>query len=336
MTQAFPQNSYDYDQPNAFAGMIADGYKPEVLSYRNSETTDIPFGIMVAQGTGEEDLKLMVAGAKAIGVLLHSHNTDQMGMTLALSSTGGLKGTSTAGGPGRGNVAREGRAYVLVEQTVLVTDPVYWRHTANGAGKLQPGAFRKDSDSSNAYLLNGARWIKGATTGNLAVLEWDLNAHFAGADAGADAALRGNLADVSNGEGASLVAIEDAASLLTAATVEAGIAELAKYEAIELADPGTGQAITVTRSATVDFTIGSAGAETNTLAIPTFLGQRMVLCAKTVGTGTRAVTAASAINQTGNTIMTFAQARDAIGLCAIKVGSALAWQVQFNDGVALS
>ena len=118
--------------------------------------------------------------------------------------------------------------------------------------------------------------------------------------------------------------------------MEAALAELAKYQRVSLTDPGHGQAIPVTRSAQVDMTIGSSGAETNTLAVPAFAGHTLVLNAATVGTGTRVVTAAQAINQTGNTIMTFAAARDFIMLVAIKVGSALRWQVAANDGVALS
>lgn len=103
---------------------------------------------------------------------------------------------------------------------------------------------------------------------------------------------------------------------------------------IELADPGTGQAIPVTGSVYVGLTFN--GSETNTLAIPTFIGQRMILNADTATSGSRAVTCAQAINQAGQTVMTFAAARDCIGLQAIKVGGALRWQVSFNDGVALS
>lgn len=102
-----------------------------------------------------------------------------------------------------------------------------------------------------------------------------------------------------------------------------------------LADPGTAQVIPVDRSAVVNLTIGSAGAETNTLAIPTFLGQKMIINADTVGTGTRAITAAAAINQAANTIMTFAAARDCITLEAVTVTVALRWVVTANDGVAL-
>lgn len=144
-----------------------------------------------------------------------------------------------------------------------------------------------------------------------------------------------DLASTANGKGASLIGIEDAAGLITAATVEAALLELVKYEPVALADPGTGVAIGVTRSATVLFTIG-AGAETNTLAIPTFLGQRLILSTDVQGAGTRAVTSAQAFNQAGNTVMTFAQVRDFITLVAIKVGGAFRWQVSANDGVALS
>jgi hypothetical protein len=160
-----------------------------------------------------------------------------------------------------------------------------------------------------------------------------INPDFRGVD---DSTLRTDLASTANGDGASRVGVEDAAALFAAADVEAALLELVKYQRVTLADPGTGQAIPVTRSAQVDLTIGSAGAETNTLAIPSFAGQSLVLNANTVGTGTRAITCAQAINQAGNTIMTFASARDFIMLVAIKVGGALRWTVAANDGVALS
>ena len=146
-----------------------------------------------------------------------------------------------------------------------------------------------------------------------------------------------NLASTASGKGASLIGVQDAAALLAASTVEAALAELVKYEPVALADPGDGAAIPVTRSANVAITIAAGATETNTLAIPTFKGQRMVLSADVVGAGgTRAVTAAAAINQAGNTHMTFGAARAAITLEAIQVAGALVWQVIGNDGVALS
>lgn len=101
-----------------------------------------------------------------------------------------------------------------------------------------------------------------------------------------------------------------------------------------LTDPGgANAAIPVTRSASVAIT--TAGAETNTLAIPTFRGQTLSLFTDT-HVGNRVVTSAARINQAGNTIMTFGAVGDFIKLEAITIGGALRWQVVANDGVALS
>lgn len=103
------------------------------------------------------------------------------------------------------------------------------------------------------------------------------------------------------------------------------------------ADPGTGAAIPVDKSYSIPLTIG-AGAETNTLAAPTFVGQRMNLYANAVAGGTRVVTSAGVLNSAGNTTMTFGQATDFIALEAIAVtpsGSSRLWRILANDGVTL-
>lgn len=95
-------------------------------------------------------------------------------------------------------------------------------------------------------------------------------------------------------------------------------------------------AIPVTGNGIVALTIADA-AETNTLAVPTFAGQEITIAVDTLaGSGTRAVTAASAINAAGNTIMTFDTAGDMIVLRGIKQGATFAWRVIANDGVGLS
>ena len=102
-----------------------------------------------------------------------------------------------------------------------------------------------------------------------------------------------------------------------------------------IADPGTGVAIPVTASGAIGLIIG-AGVETNTLAIPTYVGQKLIITANTVAGGSRAITAASAINQAGNTIMTFTPIGDSIVLEGALIGGLRAWRVTSNDGVALS
>lgn len=100
-----------------------------------------------------------------------------------------------------------------------------------------------------------------------------------------------------------------------------------------ITDPGNAGAIPVGVSGVCPMT--SAGAETRTLAIPTFVGQRIALIDDTHA-GNIVVTSAQAINQAGNTVMTFGAVADMIELTAMTIGGALRWRVTANDGVALS
>lgn len=142
------------------------------------------------------------------------------------------------------------------------------------------------------------------------------------------------LASTAGGAGASLVGVQDAAAFFTATTVEAALAEVMKYVAFPLADPGTGVAIPVTRSANIAIT--TAAAETNTLAIPTFKGQRLLISCDVHAVGDRVITSAQRINTAGNTTITLNTAGDAILLEAIQIGGALRWQVIVNDGCTLA
>ena len=99
--------------------------------------------------------------------------------------------------------------------------------------------------------------------------------------------------------------------------------------------PATATAIAVTQSASFQFAI--AAAETNTLASPLFLGQEISLNVATLtGGGSRVVTCATAVNQAGNTILTFGAVADCCILRAVLKGTDLRWILEFNDGVALS
>lgn len=92
-------------------------------------------------------------------------------------------------------------------------------------------------------------------------------------------------------------------------------------------------AIPVRYSGSVNVT--TAGAETRTLAIPSYVGQMLSLFFQTDG-GDCVVTAATAINAAGNTIITLNDANDSITLRAVHTGAALAWRVISNDGATLS
>jgi len=96
-----------------------------------------------------------------------------------------------------------------------------------------------------------------------------------------------------------------------------------------ITDPGDAGAIPVDKGSGTCALV-SVGADTRTLAIPSFLGQRLTLTHKTDG-GSVAVTVASRINYIGNTIITLTDANDSITLRAIHTGSALRWQVAWDD-----
>lgn len=100
-----------------------------------------------------------------------------------------------------------------------------------------------------------------------------------------------------------------------------------------IADPGNAGAIPVTQNGVCAMT--SAGSETRTIAAPAFIGQVVHLICDVDG-GSIAVTAASAINQTGNTIMTFTEVKDACTLTGMQVAGVKIWRITYNDGVALS
>lgn len=97
---------------------------------------------------------------------------------------------------------------------------------------------------------------------------------------------------------------------------------------------GTGTAIPVTHSGS--FPITQNGAETNTLADPTFIGQWLSIFVDTDTSGARVITAASRINQAANTVITLTEVGDFIKLEAITIAGALKWQVVANDGAVLS
>jgi len=101
----------------------------------------------------------------------------------------------------------------------------------------------------------------------------------------------------------------------------------------DLADPGNAGAIPVTDSGHCDLV--TTGAQTRTLAAPTYLGQLLLVSLKTDG-GNCVITCATTVNQTGNNTITLDDAGDAVLLVAKANGSNKRWSVVSNDGCTLS
>jgi hypothetical protein len=66
-----------------------------------------------------------------------------------------------------------GSLFVLLELDATAVDggQVFVRHTANGANKLELGAFRHDADGGNAALVHGMYYRSSASGDGLAIVE---------------------------------------------------------------------------------------------------------------------------------------------------------------------
>jgi predicted RecA/RadA family phage recombinase len=100
-----------------------------------------------------------------------------------------------------------------------------------------------------------------------------------------------------------------------------------------IADPGNAGAIPVTDSGSVD--IVTTGAQTRTLAAPSYTGQLLLVSMKTDG-GDCVITCATTVNQTGNNTVTLNDAGDAVLLVGKTNGANKRWSVASNDGATLS
>lgn len=142
-----------------------------------------------------------------------------------------------------------------------------------------------------------------------------------------------HIADGSASHAASAISIADAGGFTSHTEVEAALQEIYPKAPVAIADPGDAGAIPVTKSGSVAIT--TAGAETRTIAIPGLAGITIAISLDVDG-GNCVITAAAAINQTGNNTITMDDAGDTIVLTAVQVAGALVWRVLVNDGSTLS
>jgi hypothetical protein len=159
------QTSYATAQSAAFPGMLADSTAKQTESFFNAEASaEIPFGVMVKQGTGDFTCNLLAAITdNIVGISHHSH-TYEYGTT-----GGGVVPKDPV------NVLTKGRVWVTVEDACTPASTVFTRAVATGAEVK--GAFRATADGTDTIQLYGARFITSAGAGGLAMLEFDLQAH---------------------------------------------------------------------------------------------------------------------------------------------------------------
>jgi hypothetical protein len=244
-------------------------------------------------------------------------------LTAGASSTWSTSaGTLTESGATGINLQRN--AATLVDVGATSATAVTLAANISLAGAAGSGGLSLGSMTGATALPTGALSWAGAANQNLSLV---------GSGTGTVAINNASTMSIGTSGTTTLTLGRSGQSTVLAGNVSFSAATRAAAAAFTIADPGDAGAIPVTTDGVCALT--SAGAETRTLAIPTFMGQRLSLVCDTY-VGNIVVTSSQALNQAGNTIMTFGAVRDYIALEAITVGGALRWQVASNDGVALS
>lgn len=169
------QTSYLTEPPMGLPGQKYGTAHNESVVTRVVEA-DMMFGVGVAKGSATGKVKVPAAAGDTAATFAGVTVADLDHNPRALD--GKADGISIPSGD-VASIAEAGKVYVIVEEDVLQGDPAYLRHTANGAGKLLLGAFRKTAEAS-VGLVKGAKFdgdsfsvVIGATTFKVAPLRFD-------------------------------------------------------------------------------------------------------------------------------------------------------------------
>lgn len=164
-----PQTSVDV-MPEAIEGLLADNSMTKDCLPATSEeaSAEIPFGVMVCQGTEDDGALLLNTSSASMATKLKGVTV--FGQAYAKPSElgdTGFKPKCTF------DVLNKGRIYVKVEEAVAPGNAV--RVRAVVAGNEVKGAFRTTADATDCVDISKfAKWIRGADANGLAVVELDM------------------------------------------------------------------------------------------------------------------------------------------------------------------
>lgn len=118
--------------------------------YVNEGATAIPFGygVVIDTASGENSVRVPGGGSELpVGAVYDDKSMPS--------------GTTSYAQYAPVPVRRKGKMFVSVDVDVIVGDPVYLRHTANGA--KAPGQWGNTADGGKALAVTNARWAAGGT-----------------------------------------------------------------------------------------------------------------------------------------------------------------------------
>jgi len=185
---------------------------------------------------------------------------------------------------------------------------------------------------NNNEFTNVSPFWAGLDGGGAAVVAGDSNRFFAGKVSGTG----GKTMDFSGDNNLTVGTVVDTLLIDTGVgNVFVGVAGGGAKVANLIADPGDAGAIPVTNIYPSSVPLVTAGAETRTLAAPSYAGQELTLYCKTF-VGNCVVTCTTTVNEAGNNTITFTATGQACRLFAVEEGSTLRWRLASVDGAALS
>jgi hypothetical protein len=174
------QTSYTDTQPNGRAGLVVERRRDSAF-IQGESSAEVAFGRFVCfkpavTQDGLSPLATLPAAitAKLAGAVQFTHVYNP---ETALGTVGVKPGEVL-------KVLEAGTLWVEVETTVAVNDPVFVRAVVNGgANKL--GIVRNAVDGVTTIELFGARFRTAASSGGIAIVEFDIITHLAGVRAAA-------------------------------------------------------------------------------------------------------------------------------------------------------
>ena len=157
---AITSTGYGLNHGNAFAGMVADDQVSNVVTKTNITATTVPYGKGVVRDTttntetGIGTIATTTTAARFVSVAVRELNRAY--------NTGDTFGAVPAKDF---SVLTAGTIWVTVRETVVPGDAACLIINATN-----PGDFKKTAGANDAVAITGAKFLTGATTGNLAKL----------------------------------------------------------------------------------------------------------------------------------------------------------------------
>ena len=134
--------------------------------------TDIGLGLVVVQGTGDNEARLPTSGdtaTDAVGISVKNTDSEVNAGDPVLETTF-IPGSIVS-------AMQEGAAFVFTEDAVVVNAAVFFRITAATLPDEQVGRVRSDVDGGDAVALFGSRFLTSAAAGELVKVSINLPAN---------------------------------------------------------------------------------------------------------------------------------------------------------------